>query len=366
MRIKAAVLERPHTPFAVCDLDIAEPRPDEVLVEVHGAGICHTDIGVRDAHFPVPMPVVLGHEAAGTVEAVGANVSSLVRGDHVVLTVNTCGGCRTCRIGRPTYCEHLYERNFSGARPDGSSPLSRNGAAVHGAFFNQSSFATYAIASERNAIRVPKNAPLEMLGPLGCGVQTGAGTVMNALRAPAGASIAIFGAGAVGLSALLAAKLQGCAPVIVVDTRKERLRLALKLGADHVIDADESDPKAVIVALTRGGVDFAVEATGVPKVLRTAVESMHPLGVCALVGAAPFGSEVALDVSSIFFGRTVRGVLEGDAVPHLFIPRLVELYAAGKFPFNELVKFYAFDQINEAVRDATELGITIKPILLTL
>lgn len=349
--------------FQVGAVELEEPRADEVLVKIHGAGICHTDIGVRDGHFPVPMPVVLGHEGAGTIEAVGAAVKNLSVGDHVVLTVNTCGCCRPCRIGRSTYCDHLYERNFSGGRPDGSSPLSRKGAVIRGAFFNQSSFASYAIASEHNAVRVPQSARIELLGPLGCAVQTGAGTVMNALKAPGGSSLAIFGAGAVGQSALLAAKLQGCSPVIVVDTHKGRLRLASKLGADHALDASETDPKDRILSIVGGGVDFAVEATGVPKVLRAAIESMHALGVCALVGAAPFGSEVALDVGSIFFGRTVRGVLEGDAIPHVFIPQLVNLHAAGKFPFEELIKLYPLDRINDAVRDAVDLKTTIKPIL---
>ncbi len=363
MKIRAAVLERPRSPFRIAEVDLAEPRADEVLVKIHGAGICHTDIGARDGHFPVPMPVVLGHEGAGTIAAAGSAVQNLTVGDHVVLTVNTCGCCRPCRSGRPTYCDHIYERNFSGCRPDGSSPLSRAGTTIHGAFFNQSSFASYAIASERNAVKVPKSAPIELLGPLGCAVQTGAGTVMNALKAPAGSSIAIFGAGAVGQSALLAAKLQGCSPIIVVDIDEARLRLAARLGADHPLDARERDPRDSILSIVAGGVDFAVEATGVPKILRMAIESMHPLGVCALVGAAPFGSEVSLEVASIFFGRTVRGVLEGDAVPHVFIPQLVKLHATGRFPFDELVKLYPLDRINDAVRDAVDLKTTIKPIL---
>lgn len=363
MEITAAVLENPGGEFVLQTLELEQPRPDEVLVKIQGAGICHTDIAVRDSFFPVPLPVVLGHEGAGVIEKVGSAVTSLEVGDHVVLTVDKCGHCTNCHSGKPTYCSNLYETNFSGARKDGSSPLSRGGKPINGVFFNQSSFATHAIANERNTVKVPKDVPLSLLGPLGCGVQTGAGTVLNSLKPPPGSSIVIYGAGAVGLSAMMAAVLAGCSPVIMVDINEERLKFALELGADKVINSLEKDPVTEITAYTRGGTDFAIESSGVPKVLRAAVESTHPLGVCGLVGAAAFGSEVTLDVASIFFGRTVKGVLEGDSVPKVFIPQMVEFFKSGELPFDRLVKFYDFDQINQAVHDSDKTGVAIKPVL---
>lgn len=363
MEITAAVLEQPGGEFVLRQLELEDPRADEVLVKIHGAGICHTDIAVRDSFFPVPMPVVLGHEGAGVVEKVGSGVSSLAVGDHVVLTVDKCGHCSNCHAGRPTYCTKLYETNFSGGRNDGSTPLSLDGQEINGVFFNQSSFATHAIASERNAIKVAKETPISLLGPLGCGVQTGVGTVLNSLKPPPGSSIVIYGAGAVGLSAMLGAILSGCSPIIMVDINDARLKFALELGADAVVNSKDADPIEKVTALTRGGADFAIESSGVPKVLRAALESTHQLGVCALVGASAFGSEVTLDVASIFFGRTVKGVLEGDSMPQLFIPQMVKFFQSGELPFDRLVMFYDFDQINEAIHDSDVTGTAIKPIL---
>jgi len=365
MKVTAAVVWEKEAPFSVEELEMEEPRAGEVLVRVVGAGTCHTDLIVRDQWYPVPLPVVLGHEGSGVVERVGAGVTSVEPGDPVVLSFDHCGGCPNCLTGKPAYCATFFERNFGGSRPDGSSALSKGGESVHSRFFGQSSFATYALASENSVVKVPEGAPLELLGPLGCGVQTGAGAVLNALRPEPGSSIAVFGTGAVGINAILAAAVSGCTTIVGVDIRPERLELARELGATHTVNASESDVVEKVARITGGGPNYALETTGVPGVLRQAVDALAPLGTCGVVGAPPVGTEVSLDWNRVMIpGKTVRGIIEGDSVPQVFIPKLVELHATGRFPFDRLVKFYDLDEINAAAHDA-EGGATLKPILRT-
>lgn len=202
MQITAAVVREKASPFQITELELAEPRNDEVLVRIVASGVCHTDLIIRDQYYPVPLPVVLGHEGSGVVEQVGKDVTKVQPSDHVVMSFFSCGNCPNCRQGKPGYCLNFYNSNFSGARLDGSSAFKQGETKVHGHFFGQSSFATYALASERNIVKVPKDVPLELLGPLGCGVQTGAGSVLNSLNPEVGSSIAVFGADSVGLSAV--------------------------------------------------------------------------------------------------------------------------------------------------------------------
>jgi aryl-alcohol dehydrogenase len=256
----------------------------------------------------------------------------------------------------------LFGYNFAANRPDGSAVMHQGNQTINGSFFGQSSFATYALAYEQNVVKVRKDAPLDILGPLGCGIQTGAGGVLNALRPKAGSSIAIFGTGSVGLSAIMAAKVAGCTTIIGVDVNPKRLELALELGATHVINGMQSDPVKEILAITGIGVNYSIEATAIPKVLRQAVDSLALLGVCGVIGAAPLGTEVSLDVNSIMFGRTVRGIIEGDSIPDIFIPQMIDLYMQGRFPFDRLITFYTLDQINQAAHDS-ESGSVLKPVL---
>ena len=361
MKIIAAVVPATGKPFQVEEVDLEEPRSDEILVRIVGAGMCHTDLSIRD-RIPFSRPAVLGHEGAGVVEKIGADVVKIRPGDHVVLSYNSCGRCGKCLRGYPSYCKDLRKLNFGGVRSDGSSPLSKDGAPLFGTFFNQSSFASYALASERNAVKVPKDVPLEILGPLGCGVQTGAGTVLNALRVQAGTSIAVFGTGAVGLSAIMAAVVAGCITIIGVDIIPRRLELALELGATHVINAAEKNSVEEIKGIVGTGVNYSIDTTGVPAVYRQAIESLDLLGVCALVGGVPEGTEVSLDMRSIYLGRSTRGVIEGDSIPQIFIPQMIELYKQGRFPFDKLIKFYPIEAINKAAEDSCK-GITVKPVL---
>lgn len=363
MIISAAVTEAQGGPFSINDLLLDDPRAGEVLVRIVSSGVCHTDLIVRDQWYPVPLPAVLGHEGAGVVEAVGEGVTYVEPGDHVVLTFNSCGECRTCALGRPAYCDQFFAYNFGGSRLDGSTPLHRDSGDVHAMFFGQSSFATYAIATETNVVKVDNDVALEILGPLGCGIQTGAGAVLNSLQPPAESSMAIFGVGPVGLSAVMAAAVVGCSTIIAVDLNHERLGLAKDLGATHVIDGAAGGTVASIQALTGGlGVDYSIETTAAPTVFRQAVDALNQGGTCGLIGAAAIGTEARIDMSHLLFGRTVRGIVEGDSVPRVFIPQLVELYKQGSFPFDKLIKTYPFAEINAAVDDS-EKGVTLKPVL---
>lgn len=363
-KVQAAVVRQQSGPFYVEPIELEAPRDDEVLVQIRGTGICHTDIVVRDQYFPTPLPAVLGHEGAGVVVAVGDKVTKVAPGDHVVLTYASCGVCSNCQRGLYGYCPDLYGRNFSGGRPDGSSPCcDRDGQRLSGFFFAQSSFADHALATQRNVVKIPKDVPVELMGPLGCGIQTGAGAVINALKPGAGTSIAVFGAGSVGMAAIMAAKVVGCTTIVAVDLNAQRLEQARELGATHTLLASEVDVQQAIHALTGGeGVQYSLECTGLPKVLRQAVDCLRLTGVCGVIGVAPLGTEVSLDMNGLLFGRSVRGIIEGDSIPDIFIPQLVELWRQGRFPFDKLVRYYPLSEINEAVR-ASEQGEVLKAIV---
>jgi aryl-alcohol dehydrogenase len=357
--ITAAITERRGAPFSLQQLELEEPRPDELLVRVEAAGICHTDLICRDQWYPVPLPAVLGHEGAGVVERVGSAVTSLAVGDRVGITFHSCGRCPTCASGRPAYCHAFFEHNFAAARPDGSSAL----GAIHAHFFGQSCFASHALANERNVVQLPDGVPTDVAAPFGCGIQTGAGAVLNSLRAEAGSTIAVFGTGAVGLSAILAAGIAGCATIVGIDLRPARLELARELGATHVIDANGADAVAEVRRITAGGAHYSLETTGSPQVLRQAVDCLAPTGTCGVIGAPAFGTEVTLDVNTVLTGgRVVRGIVEGDSVPSVFLPRLLDLWRRGRFPVERMMRFYDFDEIERAASDA-ERGDTIKPVL---
>jgi aryl-alcohol dehydrogenase len=331
-------------------------------VAMVATGLCHTDLVARDQYLPVPLPGVFGHEGAGVVEKVGARVTKVAPGDHVALSYFSCGACHSCKKGVPTHCSLFFPGNFSGGRVDGSVTMGKGGEAVHGAFFSQSSFASHSLANERNVVKVRKDVPLEILGPLGCGIQTGAGGVINTLKARPGSSIAVFGVGSVGVSAVMGAMVCGCTTIIGVDINDGRLDAVRGFGATHGVNSAKEDPVAKILEITGGGVDFSLDCVGNPKVLRQAVDSLAWGGVCGLVGAAGAGTEVSLDMQTILNGRTVTGVVEGDSIPDVFIPQLIDLYLQGRFPFDKMITFYPFDQINQAAEDS-EKGKALKAIL---
>lgn len=364
MRTRAAVAFGAAEPLRIVELELDELRDDEVRVRLVASGVCHTDAVVRDQVIPTPLPAVLGHEGAGVVEAVGSGVRDVVVGDHVVLSFAHCGDCRNCRAGHPGYCAHLAAENFGGARRDGSTSLTTvDGEPVSSHFFGQSSFAEYANVARRSVVVVPRDVPLEILGPLGCGVQTGAGAMLTVLDPGPGSTVAVFGAGAVGMSGILAARVADADTIIAVDVVESRLRLALQLGATHALDARAVDVVEAIRQITGGGVDRALDTTGNPRVFAQMTRSLGSRGHGALVGTAPPGTEAAVEIGDLLqAGVTLSTVIQGDVVPADFIPRLIGLHRAGRFPFDALVRRYPFDDIDQAFADS-ESGITLKPVV---
>ncbi|TXG79978.1 MAG: NAD(P)-dependent alcohol dehydrogenase [Rhodocyclaceae bacterium] len=360
MKTRAAVVSDKCGRFEVSEVELAEPRDDEVLVRIAGVGVCHTDLICRDQLFQMSLPALFGHEGSGVVEKVGARVAKVQPGDHVVLTFRACGLCTACKRGDPTHCPAIFGCNFGGTRADGSATVHQHGVPIFGNFFGQSSFAAYALANEANTVKVPKDAPIELLGPLGCGIQTGAGAVLNTFKPDAGSSIAVFGCGSVGLSAIMAANAVGCTTIVAVDINPARLELARELGATHAFDPTAC--KVVDEIQKLGGADFSLECTAIPAVFRQAVDCLAVPGVCGLVGAAPMGTEVTFDMNAIMFGRSIVGIIEGQSVPDHFIPKLVKLYQQGRLPLEKIVRFYTLDEIDQAVRDS-ESGKVVKAIL---
>lgn len=362
MKIKAAVVREKGAPFVIEDVELEEPRADEVLVKIASTGLCHTDLVARMQFIPVPLPGVFGHEGAGIVEKVGSLVTKVKPGDHVATSFMSCGSCPSCKKGKPGWCSEFRRLNFGGRRPDGSATMKKGSETVYGSFFGQSTFGSYALVGERSVIKVPSDVPVEILAPLGCGIQTGAGGVINTLKAYPGSSIAVFGIGSVGLSAIMAAAVCGCTKIIAVDIMEERLKLAKEFGATDVINSGKSNAVDEIRKLTGGGIEFTLECTGIPKVFRQAVDALMMGGTCGLIGVAPVGVEANLEMQHILDGRTIKGCVEGDCIPDLFIPQLIDLYKQGRFPFDKLLKFYSLEQINEAVED-TEKGKALKAVL---
>ena len=364
INIRAAVVSEPGSKFELRTLTLEPPRADEVLVRVVSAGVCHTDAVARAGDYPVPTPVVLGHEGAGVVVAVGCDVTDIAVDDHVVMSFVACGQCSTCRADRPALCQSALECNFSAERADGSTALgTEDGEPVHSHFFGQSSFATYALAPAASTVVIDREFDLRLAGPLGCGFQTGAGAVLNSLRPDPGSTIAVFGVGAVGLAAVMAARIAGCSTIIAVDRHQSRLHLALQVGATHVVRAGEQDAVAAVRALCDGGTEFAIDTTGNPVVVRQAVDSLRVAGVFGLIGSARFGTEVSLDLTHMLFGRIFRGIILGDSIPRQFIPQLIAYQQAGLFPIEKLITYFTLEDIERAVM-SSKTGQTVKPVLL--
>ena len=364
MQITAAIAREPRKPLCVEAVDIEDPRADEILVRMVAVGLCHTDLLVVDQILPTPLPAVLGHEGAGIVEAVGSGVTRFKAGDRVVLSFNSCGQCVQCTKGAPAYCINFQALNFGGVRSDGSQALCSCGKGLSSNFFGQSSFASYALANERNAVKVSAEAPLELLGPLGCGVQTGAGAVMRSLAAEAGSAIVIFGGGPVGLSAVMGAVVQGCSTVILVEPIESRRTLGLAVGATHVIDPRAEDVVTRVKEIVPAGANYSVETSGAMPALDAAVQCLAVRGKMAIVGVpVDLATTLGLNVIGMMVsGLTVTTVVEGDSVPDEFIPQLIALHAEGRFPFDKLIRTYPFADINRAVEDQLG-GRCVKAVL---
>lgn len=364
MGAQAAIFREGHKDASIENVRFETLRDHDVLVRVVASGICHTDLLCRSGRIPVNYPLILGHEGSGVVERVGAGVRKVAPGDHVVMSYSFCGECASCSAGKPCYCHSFYAANVTGRRLDGSSAVRFGEEIIGGHFFGQSSFATHSVASERNVVPVRKDAPIELLGPLGCGVQTGAGTVLNVLRPARGDSIAIFGAGGVGLSAVMAAAVAGCAPIIVIEPQVIRRSLALELGAHEAIDPSaEHELAARIAHLSGGGVLHAVDTSGNPAVLSQAMNALAPRGQIAILALNSPESALTVPIQLMLSrGITIRGVCEGESNADEFVPRLVDLIMDGRFPLQKLVRFYDFSEIEVAMEDQ-EAARCIKPIV---
>jgi aryl-alcohol dehydrogenase len=366
MEIRAAVARHADRPFSIERADLEAPRNNEVLVKIHGVGLCHTDLIARSQFIPIPLPAVLGHEGAGTVVAVGCDVLKVRVGDRVVLGFSSCGACARCAEDLPSYCRHFPALNYTGARSDGSSGIRIDGKATSANFFGQSSFATHALSRERNIVKVEDTeVPLEILGPLGCGFQTGAGGVMRSLACPPGSSIAIFGGGPVGLAAVMGAVIQQCAVIILIEPIAARRQMAKALGATHVIDPTVESVSEAIRAIQNDGVEFAFETSGRESVVEIALNSLSSHGLLGLVGVPPrVDSSLKINLAALItYGHRIHGIIEGDSDLDRFIPELIEHYKAGRFPLDKLITTYPLDHINDAIA-AQHRGECVKAVLI--
>ena len=365
MKCTAAVVASRGAALTIEQFDLDEPAPNEIAVRIAATGVCRTDLHIRDGEYPVPdFPVVPGHEGAGVVTAVGSAVADVRIGDHVLLTYPFCGKCPNCVRGSMAYCERGFVLSFGGARLDGSSGWRRgdDGTRVGGHIFQQSSFASHTLATANSAVILDRELPLSLAPAFGCGVSTGAGSVLNVMDLRPGSRLAILGAGTVGLAALMMARHLGVKQIIAVDTNPGRLETASGLGATHTVDASDCEARDAIQRLTGRGADYIFDTTGHPGVVASALDSLAMTGTVVMAGAPPAGTRTSLDMNALLNGRAVRGTIQGDAEARKLVPQLIELYKQGRFPVDRLVGNYRFAEIQRAIADM-ENGRVIKPIL---
>lgn len=372
MRINAAVLEeigrvRPYAesrPLSVCELDLEGPGEGEVLVKIAAAGLCHSDLSVINGDRPRPVPMALGHEAAGTVVDVGEGVHDLRKDDHVVLVfVPSCGHCLPCAEGRPALCEPAAKANAAGEMLGGGRRLSRNGHPVHH-HLGVSCFAEYAVCSRRSLVKIDPSIPLEQAALFGCAVQTGVGAVVNTARMPAGSTVAVIGLGGVGLNALLAAKLSGAAAIVAVDLLDDKLTLATRLGATASVKASAPDAVDQVRAASGGGADFAFEMAGSVPALDFAYAVTRRGGTTITAGLAnPEARWDLAPVTLVAEERTVKGSYIGSCVPIRDIPRYLTLFQQDRLPVDRLLsERVGLSDLNTAF-DRLADGRTVRQVL---
>jgi S-(hydroxymethyl)glutathione dehydrogenase/alcohol dehydrogenase len=338
MRVQAAVLRELGRPVEILDVELAPPQEGEALIRIAACGVCASDLHVVDGDLPEPLPLVLGHEASGVVVDTGPGVRRVVPGDHVVLAlVPSCGECETCRRGRPNFCELAGRMSAGGTLADGTSRLSLGGETIH--HFNAvSSFAEYAVVPESVAVPIRQDVPLDVMALVGCAALTGWGAVTRIAGVEPGASVAVVGCGGVGLAIVQAARIAGAARIVAIDTQPEKLELAERLGATASYRArPTADTARRVRQLTDGGVDFAFEAIGSAETIRSAWDALRPGGTAVVVGIPPKGAVVEIDTWGFINEKSLKGCFLGSARIEEDIPRLVDLYAAGKVRLDELV-----------------------------
>lgn len=363
MKVTAAITHE-QGKLSIETVDLDEPKASEVRVKLIASGVCHTDSAGINQVIPVTLPAIFGHEGVGIVDEVGAGVSSLKKGDRVIMTFPSCGSCSHCLNGAPYACDSLNRLFFDGSYKDGTKRFSQDGKPVS-SFFGQGAFAEYVVVDARNAVKVEVDSDdqLAYLCSLGCGVQTGAGAVLNRCRPEPGSTLAVFGCGGVGMSAVMAAKVAGCSQIFAVDVVPSRLEMAKELGATHVINGKECDAVEEIKKLSGGGVNFSIECSGIPALALQALGCVAPEGLCVLVSVTG-DAEVSVPLEPLLMNKsvTLAGLTEGGSNPQVFIPKLVKYFREGRLPVDKLVKFYDFKDIEQAFKDSHD-GVTIKPIL---
>jgi aryl-alcohol dehydrogenase len=360
MDARAAVLLSEGAAPQLVNVEVREPVGSEALIRVDAVGICHTDVSVA-ARWPArKLPMVFGHEGVGTVVATGS-LARIDVGRQVVLTFASCGRCPSCVAAKPAYCDRSTTLNLRGDDADETSALRLGGVPLRGGFFGQSSFATHVLAGPANTIALTEPLDPALAAPLGCSVQTGVGTVLGATPVGTGDALVVFGAGAVGLSAVMGARIAGCGAIVAVDPKPERRSLAMELGATAVLDPGADDVTAHLPDLTGGGPTVAVDTTALPAVIATALVTLRACGTLALVGLGALNAELPVGLI-LAKGLRVRGVVEGDSDPQVFIPRLAELLRGGELPLEKLVTRFAFDDFGDAWTSAVT-GSAIKPVV---
>lgn len=358
MKMKAAVLYGANDRLRVEDVTIDDPQDHEVMVRLVATGICHSDLLLMKGEVPTQYPVVAGHEGAGVVEKVGHGVVSVQPGDHVVLpAIFSCGQCRPCIQGQPTLCVETLPAHLMGGMPGGGKRLHNDKGDIN-VFYSQGSFAEYAVVHESSAIKVRPDAPPEVVCLLSCRITTGVGAVSRRAGVRAGESVVIFGCGAVGMGAVMGARLCGAGQIIVVDLVEGRLEMARQLGASHTINASRENPQQKVFEITGGGADYALECIGNNKVMMQAFGCLHSTGTLVIAGAPPAADMVSFYPFEFLFGKTVKGTFLGNVWPKIDIPRLVELFMGGQLPIDRLVATsYRLEQINDAIEAVDKAAV---------
>jgi S-(hydroxymethyl)glutathione dehydrogenase/alcohol dehydrogenase len=363
MQIKAAVLYEPNTPLVVETVDLDEPKDEEVLVRIVSAGVCYSDYHVMKGEWTMPMPMVLGHEAAGIVEKTGAQVTRMAPGDHVILNFRAnCGTCRHCVTGRPVVCDGVKTPRWF--MFDGTTRLHKGGQDIHH-FTRTASFAEKVVVPESGAVPVRKDMPLDKAALIGCSVMTGVGAAINTAKVAPGSSVLVIGCGGVGLNIIQGAVLAGALRVIAVDTLQNKLAYAREFGATETLSASEGDMVARVQDLTDGGVDYAFEAIGNPMTIRQAYEATAPGGTTVVVGMAPEDDDVSLNALSLpRTEKVVMGSWYGSARPWVDFPSLVNLYMANRLSIDPMIsRTYRLEEINEAYQ-ALDRGEMARSVIL--
>lgn len=352
MQARAAVLYEPNTPLSFESVEVSPPGPGEVQVRMHAAGVCHSDLHVMKGDQPMKMPIILGHEGSGVVEAIGENVKSVEPGDHVIpIWRMSCGTCEYCLGGRPALCDVGTAMRFTGRMPDGNTRFRSESGDEILHYAGVSTFSELSTMPEGAVVKIPDDFSLEFAALIGCGVITGFGAVFNAGDVKAGDSVAVFGCGGIGLNIVQSAKLAGAVQIIAVDTVPAKLDYARQLGATDLIDASECDPVEAVRKLTgKNGVDYGFEAVGLPITIEQAYDATRKGGTCIVVGIAPPAARAKININQLVYAeKTLKGSIYGSTRPRIDLLRLIELHRAGRLMLDELLtKTYPLSDINEA------------------